>query len=386
MNRIKKFQDICMQVMAIDTFAGVFISQMNKVFDHPAIPTAAVGFANGRLNLYVNLDFFFRKGRTEEFQRQIIFHELEHVIKGHLLAPQAKENPKRWNYATDAQINENKPALHAEGITAKKLKLEPHQTSIQFYKQIKDQQEQNKKGQGKGDGKKQQGDGDGLPENQLGNHDLWDSASEEEKKEIIKQAIKDSLNNMDRSQMAGSMAGEAEQLLEKFKEKPYASWKELRMFFGSLKSYNRINTRMRKNKRFGWMYSGKRWEQDKLKICVPIDTSGSVSDKMLKQFYNEIDVLEADGHEIQIIQCDAKVHPAERYNRFAKKFTVKGRGGTAYNPALEQAKKMECDIIIFFGDGGCFDNPDDPQIPVLWALAPGCDIDVNFGQRIYLKE
>ena len=126
MNKIKRFQDICMQTMIIDPFAGVFISQMNKVFDLQTIKKlnielAGVGFSDNSLTLYINLESFFKDVYTDKFRREVIFHEIEHVIKGHLISPNIKENPQLWNLATDAQINENKISLHDIGITAAKL-------------------------------------------------------------------------------------------------------------------------------------------------------------------------------------------------------------------------------------------------------------------------
>ena len=49
------------------------------------------------------------------------------------------------------------------------------------------------------------------------------------------------------------------------------------------------------------------------------------------------------------------------------------------------AKKYKPDLIIVTGDFDCFDEPQDPGIPVLWVgisttqKAPG-----NFGQTVYV--
>ena len=67
--------------------------------------------------------------------------------------------------------------------------------------------------------------------------------------------------------------------------------------------------------------------------------------------------------------------------------TIKGRGGTAYNPALKKFKELEVDGVIYFGDGDCADKPEKPSYPVLWALYGNSPNPSDFGKvtRIEIK-
>jgi predicted metal-dependent peptidase len=44
------------------------------------------------------------------------------------------------------------------------------------------------------------------------------------------------------------------------------------------------------------------------KLVVVIDTSGSLDESSLAQFFKEIDTIHKNGADVMVIECDAKVH------------------------------------------------------------------------------
>lgn len=60
----------------------------------------------------------------EEKRAQVLLHEIGHILRADLLAPQVRENAQVWNWATDAVINETLLGLHSDGITYASLRKE----------------------------------------------------------------------------------------------------------------------------------------------------------------------------------------------------------------------------------------------------------------------
>ena len=76
----------------------------------------------------------------------------------------------------------------------------------------------------------------------------------------------------------------------------------------------------------------------KSNVFLVIDTSGSVSDSDLCDFFSEINHIYKAGTRITICECDAKV---QRIYEYAGKWDGKcsGRGGTNMTPAIKEFNK-----------------------------------------------
>lgn len=90
-------------------------------------------------------------------------------------------------------------------------------------------------------------------------------------------------------------------------------------------------------------------------IAVVIDTSGSISDKMLGQAVTEIKgILQASGLKDRIwyIACDAEVHITKQINNVSQ-IKLAGGGGTDMRKGIEAAEKLKPrpDICIVLTDG-----------------------------------
>ena len=105
---------------------------------------------------------------------------------------------------------------------------------------------------------------------------------------------------------------------------------------------------------------------------VAIDTSGSVSNKDLEEFFNEIHHIHKTGTEVDIIECDAVIQRVYKYDGKQKeKIEVKGRGGTAFEPVIKylNTHKGKYQNIIYLTDGECPAPSTQPARPILWVIS-----------------
>jgi len=109
-------------------------------------------------------------------------------------------------------------------------------------------------------------------------------------------------------------------------------------------------------------------------IVIAVDTSGSISDDSLKQFFGEITMIlqtfpNLRGH---ILACDAKVHAhVEIGEGFAlSPEFFRGGGGTDFRPVFEWVDKHVPDpvCVVYLTDGDGYVQKDPPPYPVLWVL------------------
>ncbi len=112
-------------------------------------------------------------------------------------------------------------------------------------------------------------------------------------------------------------------------------------------------------------------------IVFAIDTSFSLDEDALRRLWAEIRavVTELEPEYIHIIQCDSRVHNADKYTAFdlPVNLKIKGRGGTRFTPVFDKVAEMERPAcLIYCTDLECSDYPDViPSYPVLWAAIDG---------------
>lgn len=105
-------------------------------------------------------------------------------------------------------------------------------------------------------------------------------------------------------------------------------------------------------------------------LVIAIDTSGSCTRPVVQRFLAEIEgmLMRHDSFfsrmEIHIMQCDAIVqshvviHSVEEWRRYAKDLTIRGRGGTNFQPVFDRVEKLRRDGalkrlkgLLYFTDG-----------------------------------
>lgn len=126
-------------------------------------------------------------------------------------------------------------------------------------------------------------------------------------------------------------------------------------------------------------------------IIVVIDTSGSVNDKLLQQFWSEIvDIAKHQRPEkLVVIQCDYNVQKTEEIdidNAGTEKFEILGRGGTRFSPAFDEAisKYPDAEALIYLTDMECTDYGTAPPYPVIWMSTEKKWNEPPFGTVTYM--
>lgn len=126
-----------------------------------------------------------------------------------------------------------------------------------------------------------------------------------------------------------------------------------------------------------------------------IDTSGSVTPKMLSQFAGEAqEILDSVQPEcIHVVYCDTRInghlecHPGD-----AVSLEMLGGGGTAFGPVFRWIEDslesgVLCDLkgLVYLTDLDCSDSVDEPSYPVLWVTPHSVRRAGPFGDTIRVE-
>lgn len=430
------------ELMLKEPFYGIFLIMMNKVWRND-LDTAGVSKHNINVQLAINPTFW--ENLSQEYRVGILKHEILHVAFQHLLLRDSYKNHRLFNIAADLEINQfidraylpggNYPSkedyqkdtkIFLESIKDrqekgeltpeqarqellkipmrsifledfKDLNLKPKGGTDYYYKELEKTMDQN--GQSSNEhlndllGNGHGNDGNGHPGEAPWEHSTWkefDGLSEAEKKLIQKQVeyqLKETANQV---KGRGTIPGEFSQLIDALfaEEPPKFNWKAyLRNFVGGSTQTDAKKTRRKKSKRFPANPGLKIVERRH--VLVGVDTSGSVSNEELAEFFHEMHHMFKTGTEITVVQCDTAISSIQKYRGTEDgKIKIHGRGGTYFDPVVdyynENIRKFSC--LIYFTDGEAPAPQEPPHGRTLWVLStssqecdhlPGTTIKLN---------
>jgi predicted metal-dependent peptidase len=289
---------------------------------------------------------------------------------------------KLANVAMDMEINQyiNSDYLPEGGINIDDypdLNLERKAGCRYYYEKLQQAKEKKDKGGEEGTSGDENYDkvcdqmdsGEGMDSDHPTWSDFEDMTEAEQK--LIEKQLNKILNDAKEmtEKKRGNVPGEIEGLLEmEAITAPKFDWKGyIRRFTGvSSKVYTK-KIRRKENRR----YSDNPGLKIKMKqhMLLAIDTSGSVCDKELHEFMNEIHHIYKQGVDITIIQCDTAIKSIEPY-KGKNEITIYGRGGTEFDPVLEYYNEniRKFTSLVYFTDGECYTDVK-PKAPVLWVLS-----------------
>ena len=389
------------------------------------VPTMGVSMASGgRINASYNPHFC--SSLTIDGLMAVIWHEIEHVCRMHLLRFGTGRSQLVWGFACDMVINGHKsnpkipnlpnivdkdgkevggPLYMPKDWSADMTTEETYNKLMENVKNItcpccggkgtvgtgprqqqdqddeKDNQEGNSgEGNGKGGDQSQevpcpmcQGGqaGDQLIDNLLGNgtwlddHREWEktTANEDEARQYVRHMIQSA------SRMAGDTPGHMVSLLEDLR-KPLVNWKHMlraeigRKAGGKRWTYARAN---RRHDRFG--VKGKS-SHARTPLIIWVDTSGSMTMDDLSVVFTEIEAI-SQHFSIWVGQFDQVVQgKPEKYHRGDwKNIELKGRGGTSFETVLLWAKEngavAQVNLVLTDGYANFGENP---GFPVIWGI------------------
>jgi predicted metal-dependent peptidase len=358
-----------------EMFYAHLLMNMKRHMD-PTLPAVAAVNITDHVNLYINPEKF--AALTLQEQVGVLKHEAGHVIMAHFRRFDFKDPKERMNYnlATDAAINQLIPEIppqfssggmpiHINHLKAQFPNILERETSEYYYNYFKEHAPKNP----------QQGFGDTVDD-----HSKWVEGSQSD--EVVRNVLKDTLQKAAESTKAshGNIPDNVQYTLNKL-AKSVVDWQaQLRRFIVSAIDSKKEDTRKKRHKRFGVVHPGSKVEEI-LHIAFITDTSGSMSDRALEQAWTEMAKIAKLEVNITAIEADCVVQNVYKFDpKKIPSFT--GRGGTAYQPALDKAEELKVDAIVFLGDMDCADTPKKPRTPVLWAVVGNQEPPGGFGRKV----
>lgn len=128
--------------------------------------------------------------------------------------------------------------------------------------------------------------------------------------------------------------------------------KVISSFHTSILSSKRRLTRMRPNRRNGFLQMGSIYDLAS-KLLVAVDVSGSIDNRTLQAFYSVIARFFKYGMEsIDVVQFDVGMREVSTFKKKQPQIDVEGRGGTEFQSLFDYIKdKRWYDGLIIFTDG-----------------------------------
>lgn len=402
------------QLMLKETFYGHFFTSILKDVSEKTESIATTISSNQMIKLIVNPDYWDNTLKvpsddiaTKDLRYGAIKHQILHIVFKHALRFPEFGNKKLFGIASDLAANQY---IKSEQLTENAIRMEDFpefklnrgQSIDYYYKRLAEELEdmqQNSNDQGNNqnkeendddssDGQSDSKDKNGLNQAQnrlkdlmesennehLNQHKFWDEfeklSSAEQK--MIDAAINESiLNSVSRlkSKDYGKLPGGLQQYINLLVEslKPNVNWRRVLRIFTASSSRTRLkNTIRRPSKRYGTTPGIK--IQCKQKILVAIDTSGSVNNDELKEFFGELYHIWKQGAEIYVVECDTHIHNQYSYTGRPPE-VISGRGGTDFNAPIEFANEKHMpDAIVYFTDGYASAPVVVSRKPILWMV------------------
>lgn len=123
-------------------------------------------------------------------------------------------------------------------------------------------------------------------------------------------------------------------------------------------------------------------------IVVAVDTSGSISQRVLDCFASELTAIahEARPERVDVIYCDSRIRHEESFSPDDPEITLAahGGGGTRFSPVFAQVAERDEQpaCLIYFTDLLCSDRPAEPGYPVLWVTGANVTREGPFGRTV----
>lgn len=164
---------------------------------------------------------------------------------------------------------------------------------------------------------------------------------------------------------------------------PELPWRRLlRLFIAQSGRTFVRNTISRRSKRYGTVPGTKVKRRHKLTVAV--DTSGSISDDELATFFGEIHAIWRRGTTVHVVEADAAVARDYSYRGGIPK-TVKGRGGTSFDPVIRWSNAHRADGLVYFTDGEAPAPTVPSRCPLLWVVTSDGRVEGLPGRTVRLR-
>jgi predicted metal-dependent peptidase len=380
------------------SFFGNLATRLKLVNADEWCPTAAT---DGR-NFYYNSRFVdMLKPKEVEF---LFGHEVLHCVYDHF-GRRGDRDPMLFNIANDYCVNgdlkkhrvgefiTSVPCLYDskyEGMASEEIYdiLYENAEKIDISQLIDKMLDEHLDGEGTGEGSGEEGDG---KESGKGRPKL--SAEEKQKiKDEIKEAV---LAAAAASDGAGNLPAGVKRIIEDMTA-PKMNWRELLRM--QLESTIKSDYTWMRNSRRGWhmdaVMPGMKLDP-MIDIAVSIDASGSMQDRMLKDFLAEVaGIMEQfPNYRIHVLSFDTQVYNPQQFDSENLEditgYEIMGGGGTEFDCVFQYFKDNEIEPKrhIMFTDGyPCGSWGDEQYCDTVFIMHGTTSIVPPFGQYAYYEE
>ena len=345
---------------------------------------AATGFRHGSLTMFIHPREFLKMTSAE--QMAVLRHEVEHVVRGHLVRGEGLL-AHQWNLAADAAINPSIQGLPSWVVMPDKLALPPNLSAEEYYAELM------RRHNPATCAECQAGQGHGDPHN--ANHGFWQEIPASQRR-LVEAQIRRLVRHAQRQ--AGSVPRELQAAVDRLMQYEALPWYEILRRFVARASQIQHQINWRKfHRRFGEEFPGVR-RRPLLNLAIAVDTSGSISPAEIAQFFREILAIQATTQaNIWVFESDARIHAIYPFRGIPE--TIGSRGGTDFEPffaALRHPQTVadlipnprqyprQWDAAIYLTDGYPMTAPNPAGIPTLWALTAEGRKPVPWGEEVRL--
>jgi predicted metal-dependent peptidase len=361
-----------------EPFFGHLLGGLVRSVD-PRIDTAGVWAAEGRIGLSVHPEFFCGLASDDE-RVAVIKHEALHLVFGHLFRRSPEQDPLLYNIAADLVVNQyvgERWPLPRCAVTLQsfpELELEPLCALGRYYDALAAAAHDLRiRGRLAAFGVRRGSDHGGWARDTLGEAALGRAL----------RSAWDRIGPRGHGTLPGPLAEAVEAQIAT--HPPRIGWRTVLRMFSASSGRSRItHTTRRPSRRYGTV-PGLRIRRAP-RLVVAVDTSGSISDRELSDFFSEVTGIWRQGAVVQVVECDALVQRSWPFDG-TPPACVGGRGGTAFDPvfAWACAQQERWDGIVYLTDGWGPTPTIQPPCPVLWVICAGGTLaHTAFGQAVQL--
>lgn len=362
-----------------EPFYGLFLLNLNRYYGNRC-ETACVCRNGINTELCVNKEFWDKLSDDE--QLGVLKHELGHILFKHITSSEYYGDHNHFNIAADCEVNSYIPALQKDPYCyPAHWNLANNQGTKFYYENVP--QQDSPDGGGNGEGEYDPND----------SHASWEDFQDlsDTEKELVEQQIdhqaKQTAEHVQK--IAGNIPGElSEYIGNLFKQKPAVfNWKAyFRRFLGTALDEQIRKSRKKESLRFPDASGIK--HKRKSNILVAIDTSGSVSNEDLCDFFSEINHIYKAGALITLIEFDYGINKIYNYNG-KWNGTCAGRGGTEFSEPWDYyiKHKRDYNTFVLFTDGYASTKELRPVPNVVWVITSDGDQNNTYpGKTIFIPK
>lgn len=374
-----RIQDVMMHLLLKQPFYGYIAASVTPV-ESSGIPSMS-SVATPSLKLLYNKDWY--EALKEEHAVGAVIHELLHLI---LLHAFRKGNRERnlWVIACDMAVNEHidSALLLPDAITVDKIAKEikemiPAFKSAEFYYDIISKDENRPKFEGN--------DKEIKVILKNGQQLKANNTVEGDSSEINKNAAKSMLAELiDQAKAEGEIPGKISGTIDALYQAHEVNWRNvLKRFLSGKGKVLVTKTCKRESKRFENLPGNRRTVGTT--ALLALDESGSVSDKQINGFFNELlTIKKITGTSINVTQFDTECTQPVPIEKYIKKKERAKNGGTDFRPVFQLADKLRVPLLIIFTDGDGT-VPEYAHQKVLWILTKDGKKPSTFGHSVTLR-